>query len=308
MQIRTATFPVVAVGAMLSIAAAISIVGWRSARNLDAAHLAGVLPKQGVQVYLDFAALRAAGLLNALKCRVVGPAEETRIPESSSRIRDSIIVRTSTRRPSRLSMAICMRLCLDRLSGRSSRPMLSHKGASVATRSAKCRRAALENSFRIILYAAGFSRLRFRPTNTVRIKLASNRTSTLSAPRGPIEISANGFSFDKLSGLPPGAESFLSPISRAAHVVFFVAPSGDKIELNLDAESASPEAASELAKQLTSTTTLLRNMLVRDKMRPRPDDLSGVLVGGEFEAHDKRTTGKWPLDRGFIESLISSVQ
>jgi hypothetical protein len=46
-------------------------------------------------------------------------------------------------------------------------------------------------------------------------------------------------------------------------------------------------------------------MLAREKMIPSPGDLSGLLVAGTFEARDVRVAGNWPLDRRFVEGLLS---
>jgi hypothetical protein len=46
-------------------------------------------------------------------------------------------------------------------------------------------------------------------------------------------------------------------------------------------------------------------MIEREKLKPNPHDLSGLLTAGVFKQQDKRVTGHWPLDRGFVESLAS---
>ncbi len=40
-------------------------------------------------------------------------------------------------------------------------------------------------------------------------------------------------------------------------------------------------------------------------MTPGPADLAGLLVAGTFEAKDGRVAGNWPLDRRFVEGLLS---
>jgi hypothetical protein len=130
------------------------------------------------------------------------------------------------------------------------------------------------------------------------------------AVTAPVAIFAPGFAFERISGFPPGAQAFLSPLARAKRVSFFIHGgdrTADLMGLELDAETGSNDIAQEIAKQLQSTTELLKNMLAREKMTPRPDDLSGVLVGGTFETKGDRVSGSWPLDRQFLESLFTAA-
>jgi hypothetical protein len=40
-------------------------------------------------------------------------------------------------------------------------------------------------------------------------------------------------------------------------------------------------------------------------MTPSPADLSGLLVAGSFLAKEGRVEGTWPLDRRFVDGLLS---
>jgi hypothetical protein len=124
-------------------------------------------------------------------------------------------------------------------------------------------------------------------------------------PPDPVWISAPSFVLAHLKDLPEGTHAFLSPLAQAQRVVFVVGPQGDQLRVRVEVACESPEAAAALAKQLTDSTGLLNKMLARDHMTPNPHDLSAVLAGGKFEQQDKRVTGTWPLDRGFVESLAS---
>jgi len=46
-------------------------------------------------------------------------------------------------------------------------------------------------------------------------------------------------------------------------------------------------------------------MLERDKLKPTAADLSAILIAGRFEAQKDQVTGTWPVERKFIESLVS---
>jgi hypothetical protein len=298
-------FPAVAVGAMLSVAAAISLMGWRSARNLDAAHLAGVLPKQGVEVYLDFAALRQTGMLTALAGSSISEEPEYRkfVQDTGFDYRKDLDAAAITFDASDMYAAVLGNFQWKNLS------------SYAVSQGGFCQDSICEMPASQAGKFISYYRLRGRvlalavsPNQRAAEKIGFHADMQLAPPKGALEISADGYMFNKVSGLPPGAGAFLSPLTQASHTVFFVAPGGDKIELHLEADCATPEVAADLAKQLTDTTTLLRNMLARDKMTPRADDLSGVLVGGEFAVQANRATGKWPLDRRFIENLFGAAR
>jgi hypothetical protein len=73
--------------------------------------------------------------------------------------------------------------------------------------------------------------------------------------------------------------------------------------MNVDCPTA--DDATKMAGQLASVTDLLKKMLERDKLKPTIGDLSGVLIAGHFEAQKDQVTGTWPIERKFIESLVS---
>jgi hypothetical protein len=50
-------------------------------------------------------------------------------------------------------------------------------------------------------------------------------------------------------------------------------------------------------------TALLRELIEKDKQKPNPGDLSGVLTAGVFRQENVRVVGRWPLERAFLESL-----
>ena len=76
-------------------------------------------------------------------------------------------------------------------------------------------------------------------------------------------------------------------------------------ELRMTVDCTAPDDAVKMAAQFSSVTDLLKKMLDRDKLKPAAGDLTGVLVAGRFEAQKDQVTGTWPIERKFIESLVS---
>lgn len=131
------------------------------------------------------------------------------------------------------------------------------------------------------------------------------RKVELPKPLDPVWISVPAAAFDRLDAFPNGTRAFLSPLARAEKVTFAAGPQGDRLQLRLEVACTTPEAAADLVKQLTSVTSLLKNMIERQHMTPNPRDLSGILVAGSFQQRAATVIGTWPVERGFVEALAS---
>ncbi len=126
-----------------------------------------------------------------------------------------------------------------------------------------------------------------------------------SLPADPVWISAPSYMFSDAEIFPAGTHGFLSPLAQAKGVTFAVGPRDRQFQISLEVICATPEAASALTAQLTSTTDLLRKMIEREHMTPNPRDLSGVLTAGKFQQQAAVVVGAWPIDRTFFESLAA---
>jgi hypothetical protein len=135
--------------------------------------------------------------------------------------------------------------------------------------------------------------------------IGSGGRARMPALHDPVWISVPAGVFNRLDAFPDGTRAFFSPLAHAEKVVFAAGPQGDRLQLRLEVACATPQAAAELVKQLSSVTGLLKSMIEREHMTPNPRDLSGVLVAGTFEQRQSTVIGTWPLERGFVEALAS---
>lgn len=126
-------------------------------------------------------------------------------------------------------------------------------------------------------------------------------------PTAAIWVSAPPYIFADAKSLPAGLGPFRTQLAQARNTVFTLGPSQDQkaFELRMTVDCTAPDDASKMAAQFSSVTDLLKKMLDRDKLKPAAGDLSGVLVAGRFEAQKDQVTGTWPIERKFIESLVS---
>lgn len=122
-------------------------------------------------------------------------------------------------------------------------------------------------------------------------------------PAAPVWISVPSYALSE-SNVGAGTHAFLEPLSAAQDVTFAMGPAAKGFELRLDAACATPEIAELLTRRLSASTDLLKKMLDREHMTPNPNDLSGLLTSGVFSQQKDRVTGTWPIERGFIESLV----
>ena len=104
--------------------------------------------------------------------------------------------------------------------------------------------------------------------------------------------------------LPEGTQMFARSLEQAQAVTLSLTPEGTNFAARLDVRCASPEVASALAAQLTKTTNLLRELIMRENNRPNPADLSGFLTSGTFLQDGVRVRGYWPMQRALIDNLL----
>jgi hypothetical protein len=123
-------------------------------------------------------------------------------------------------------------------------------------------------------------------------------------PAEPVWISVPSYALSD-SSVGAGTHAFLEPLSAAQDVTFAVGSAPKGFQLRLEAVCATPEIAELMTRRLSASTDLLKKMLDREHMTPSPLDLSGVLTSGTFSQRNERVTGNWPIDRGFLESLVN---
>lgn len=123
----------------------------------------------------------------------------------------------------------------------------------------------------------------------------------------PLWLSISGKALRNASSLPEGTRSFTRVLESAERIMLAVRQqSGSDLEMALSAECNAPDVASRVARELGELTATLNKMLEREKRKPNPSDLSGVLSGGRFTAQSQTVTGSWPLPRPFMETLLAS--
>ena len=120
----------------------------------------------------------------------------------------------------------------------------------------------------------------------------------------PVWLSLPSSTLRKADNFPTGTRLFAKAIEGAESATISLAPQGKAIEAQLDVVCRNAKEASIVAEQFQKVTGLLRTIIEKEKQKPNPGDLSGVLTAGVFRQEDTRVVGRWPIERAFLDNLM----
>ena len=123
-------------------------------------------------------------------------------------------------------------------------------------------------------------------------------------PTAPVWLSIPTSVLKSSDSLPAGTRMFAHSMEQAETVTLAFAPEGHGLAARLDVGCRDERAAADLASQLTSTTSLLRETMEREHQKPNPADLSGVLSAGAFRNEGRRVLGYWPIEPAFVQNVL----
>ena len=126
-------------------------------------------------------------------------------------------------------------------------------------------------------------------------------------PTAPVWLSIPTSVLKSSDRLPAGTRMFAHSLEQAETVTLAFAPEGHGLAARLDVRCRNEQAATDLASQLTSTTSLLRETMERERQKPNPADLSGVLSAGTFRNEGRRVLGYWPIEPAFVQNMLGGT-
>jgi hypothetical protein len=126
----------------------------------------------------------------------------------------------------------------------------------------------------------------------------------LEAPDAPVWLSLPA-SLLRSSDLPTGTRPFAHAIEQADAVILSFSPEGTRIAAKLNVRCRTTQDAAELATQLSRATNLVREMLERNRQPADPAGLSGALTAGTFRSDGIRVFGYWPIEKSFLDNILS---
>jgi hypothetical protein len=106
--------------------------------------------------------------------------------------------------------------------------------------------------------------------------------------------------------LPAGTRQFARLLDKEGSVLMTLGPGPAGFIAGVEVDCKNAEDAAVLKTQLEDLTSLLRKMVVAEAGTPNPTDLSGILIQGGFERRDHSVIGRWPVPPVFLTSLATN--
>jgi hypothetical protein len=136
-----------------------------------------------------------------------------------------------------------------------------------------------------------------------RLSAPAKTARPIAMLQQPVWLSLPSATLRKSDAFPTGTRLFAKAIEDADSATISLGPQGKAFQAQMDVACRSAQEASIVAEQFQKVTALLRKMLEREKQKPGPGDLAGVLTAGVFRQENTHVIGQWPIERAFIENL-----
>jgi hypothetical protein len=296
----------VALVAAICGAALWGVTRYRSRLLTPASLLKRIPSSDAVVIYLDFAALRHAGVLGMLDSSKV-----TEEPEYQDFVRKIDFNYKQDLDTVMLAFAPTGKYLLARgqFDWKSLRAYVESENGQCYN--ALCRMPGSTPDRRISFFPlqSNLMALAVSQDESAALRLESSAAgSNAEVPNAPVWIAFPGAALKSAEGLPDGTRPFARAVERADSVVLSFVPENKRLAAKLTVACHSSQDASDLAAQLSATTKLLSQMIAREHQTPNPADLSGVLTSGSFRSEGARVFGYWPIERAFVENMLGGGQ
>lgn len=108
----------------------------------------------------------------------------------------------------------------------------------------------------------------------------------------------------RADSFPAGTVQFARALEGAENVTLTAgASAGGAFQVRLDALCRDESQAQVVESALTKLTGVLREMIAKEGLAPKPEDFAGVLIKGTFTRAGRRVEGKWPVEQAFVNAL-----
>lgn len=283
--------------------AAVGGAAWYRSRALTPVALLKRLPRSGALIlFVDFAALRRAGILEAIAAPVA-----TEDPEYREFVRNTAFDYKRDLDTALAAFGPGGKFLL--LRGRFNWSILR---AYAQSEKGDCR-----NSLCRMQGSTTERRISFVPLQSNLMALAISQDDSAAAlmqepaagplpeiPDAPVWLSIPSAVL-RSGDLPAGTQPFAHSLENAESVVLSLTFEDKRLAARLTVRCRSNQDAAALASELNRTTQLLREMIAREHHAPNPADLSGVLSSGAFLSVDARVLGSWRIEQAFFDNLRS---
>jgi len=260
------------------------------------------LPQGAPLLFIDFAALRQAGILQLL-----GGAEASQDPEYLAFVRKTRFDYRQDLDSALLAFGPngTYMLVRGRFDWNSLRQYVKSQGGSCAY--SLCRVPGSSETHRISFLPLqdNLMAIAVSPDETAATDMTTSASGpTPVAPGGAVWLSFPGSWLRARPSLPEGTQMFARPMEQADSIVLSFVSEADHLVARLQVQCRSNHEADEVAAQLILATSRLREAIALEHHTPNPADLSGPLSTGSFRSEGSRVTGSWTFEPVFVRSIL----
>ena len=277
---------------------------WYRSRTLSPAALLKRLPgSNALLLYVDFAALRRAGVLDLLAGTKVTQDREYQefVRKTDFNYKQDLDTAAVAFTPGGKFL-----LLRGRFDWKSLRSFVNSENGSCSN--SLCRMQGSTEDRRISFFPlqANVMALAVSDDDSAAVRMQTSGSLPLAElPDAPVWMSVPSAVL-RSGDLPAGTRPFARSMQRAQSVVLSLGVQGNGVAANLDVQCKDSAEAAELVSELRQTTELLRRMIEREHRKANPADLSGVLTAGSFRFDGSKVLGFWPIQRAFLENVLGS--
>jgi hypothetical protein len=279
------------------------VIAYR-ARYLSPAELIKRLPAQdALLLYIDFSALRRAGLLQLLDNSQFGQE-----PEYVSFVQETDFNYLQDLDSALAAFAPTGKYILAK--GRFDWKALSAYARKQRGEcyNALCQMAGStpERNISFLPIQSGLMALAVSPDAGGALRMEVSETAApVPAPDAPVWIFLPPSILKSQDGLPDGTRQFAKTVEDARSVTLGFSPEGSRLAARLNVLCKNDQDAVLAAAALTKITEVLRELIGHSTQKPQPADLALVLAAGSFESKGSRVYGYWPMERAFVEQALA---
>lgn len=279
------------------------------ARRVDSprAMLARVPVREAVVLYIDFAALRRAGVLDLLNKSKV--AEE---PEYREFVRGSGFDYMRDLEAALVSFAPTGKYFVvrGRFDWGKLRAYAARQNGACADPLCRMSGSTPERNISFYPLNSGVMAMAVSRDDSAALRIpreALPDSPRVTIPAAPFWLYVPGEALRGTAELPAGTQMFARSMRHAEDVVLAVGPRPQGFTATLDLRCRTEQDASDAAESLDRATATLRSFLARENLKPNPRDLSGVLASGSFRRDGLRVVGQWIIPRVFLEQVLAGA-
>ncbi len=302
MSFRSRVWPLVALVAIVITSAVWGVI-WYRGRPIPTAALMKRLPTRDTLIlYIDFAALRRAGVLDLLEGAKAGqdPDYQRFVQKTNFDYRQDLDSALVAFAPGGNYM-----LVRGRFDWGSLHAYAREQGGGCVNAFCRMTGSSRDRQISFFRIQTGLMGLAVSPDDSAAARLQEAPAGPdPEVPGDPIWLSIPA-SVLRGESLPTGTRMFARSIEQADRVILSFSSNGENFAAHLDVRCRDGQDAQEIAAQLQTATARLGEMIEREHQKPNPADLSGVLTSGTFRAQGREVIGYWPIQRSFAVNVLS---